>query len=639
MFAVALAALQAWNGRFLLNPDGVSYLDIADAYLRADWHNAVSTYWSPLYSGCLAGALVLRPPSVWEFAAVKLVNFAIFLGALAAFERLLRELTLQRPARANAAEESASLPRGVSLLVGYALFIGSSCVLTSVAYVSPDLLVSAFVYLLAAEALRVGRKGTTPARSLTFGLLLGLGCLAKAVLLPVGLVFLAASAFRTGSFRKAAVHVAAAAAVLLIVFGGFVAAMSAKAGRLTLGDVSRLNYLWIVNGVPDHGWLTDDPRLGAPTHPPLRLPCALPAYEYAGPAAATYPLWNDPPAWCDGLKWRFDARQQLAAVAASLLDYYYIFLSHLAPLTAALAALHVGAWLAGGGTLRARLAAQLRGLASDYPILLPALAACGLYGLVVVEPRYLAGFVVLLGVALLRGVRFPAARRDEAGRWAWAVTVVLVAAPMLWMGVQQAGAAVQGAADVPGQVARAGASWRPPRRPRGPHRQLLDCARRGRRGSTSRRRCERPTPAPSGLRTRNGRMRYAKRSDRRGDGRRRQSKSGPRTRLGTHSGDRLRGANVVAGGCSTERGQPARRTALLGRGRELRQGRVGGQQALSQAHDRPGRLARRRLQHHGDSGIIGPVDGARVLRDEVRQFDPQRFLHLLWRIPSPGRDG
>ena len=443
------------TGAFLLNPDGVSYLDIADAYLRADWHNAVSTYWSPLYSGCLAGALVLRPPSVWEFAAVKLVNFAIFLGALAAFERLLRELTLQRPARANAAEESASLPRGVSLLIGYALFIGSSCVLTSVAYVSPDLLVSAFVYLLAAEALRVGRKGTTPARSLTFGLLLGLGCLAKAVLLPVGLVFLAASAFRTGSFRKAAVHVAAAAAVLLIVFGGFVAAMSAKAGRLTLGDVSRLNYLWIVNGVPDHGWLTDDPRLGAPTHPPLRLPCALPAYEYAGPAAATYPLWNDPPAWCDGLKWRFDARQQLAAVAASLLDYYYIFLSHLAPLTAALAALHVGAWLAGGGTLRARLAARLRGLASDYPILLPALAACGLYGLVVVEPRYLAGFVVLLGVALLRGVRFPAARRDEAGRWAWAVTVVLVAAPMLWMGVQQAGAAVQGAADVPGQVARA----------------------------------------------------------------------------------------------------------------------------------------------------------------------------------------
>ncbi len=267
VFAVALAALQAWNGRFLLNPDGVSYLDIADAYLRADWHNAVSTYWSPLYSWLLSGALVLHPLPAWENAAVKLVNFVVFLGALAAFERLLRELTRQRPARAGAAEESASLPRGVSLLVGYALFLGSSCVLTSVAYVSPDLLVSAFVYLLAAETMRAGRAGTTPVRSLTFGLLLGLGCLAKAVLLPVGLVFLAASAFRTGSFRKAVVHVTAAAAVLLIVFGGFVAAMSAKAGRFTLGDVSRLNYLWIVNGVPDHGWLTDDPRL-ARARPP-----------------------------------------------------------------------------------------------------------------------------------------------------------------------------------------------------------------------------------------------------------------------------------------------------------------------------------------------------------------------------------
>ena len=72
----------------------------------------------------------------------------------------------------------------------------------------------------------------------------------------------------------------------------------------------------------------------------------------------------------------------------------------------------------------------------------------------VVEPRYLAGFVVLLGLALLRCVRFPAARREEAGRWAWAVTAVLVAAPMLWMGVQQAGAAVRGAADAPGEAAR-----------------------------------------------------------------------------------------------------------------------------------------------------------------------------------------
>ena len=382
------------------------------------------------------------------------MNFAVFLGALAAFERLLRELTLQRSARVGAVEETSSLPRGVSLLIGYALFLGSSCVLTSVAYVSPDLLVSAFVYLLAAETIRIGRAGTTPVRSLTFGLLLGLGCLAKAVLLPVGLVFLAASAFRTGSFRKAAVHVTAAAAVLLIVFGSFVAAMSAKAGRLTLGDVSRLNYLWIVNGVPDHGWLTDDPRLGLPAHPPSRLPCAIPAYEFTGPAAGTYPLWNDPPAWCDGLRWRFDARRQLEAVAAALLGYYYIFLSHLAPLTAALAVLHIGAWLAVGGTFRARLAARLRGLASDYSLLLPALAACGLYALVVVEPRYLAGFVVLLGLALLRGVRIPAARREESDRWAWAVVVVLVAAPMLWLGVQEAGAAMRGATDVPGRTAR-----------------------------------------------------------------------------------------------------------------------------------------------------------------------------------------
>ena len=30
--------------------DGVSYLDIGDAYFRGDWKAAVNAYWSPVYS-------------------------------------------------------------------------------------------------------------------------------------------------------------------------------------------------------------------------------------------------------------------------------------------------------------------------------------------------------------------------------------------------------------------------------------------------------------------------------------------------------------------------------------------------------------------------------------------------------------
>src|SRR6185369_13250535 len=46
--AAVLGALQAWDRRYAMNPDGISYLDVADAYLRGDWAVAVNGYWSPL---------------------------------------------------------------------------------------------------------------------------------------------------------------------------------------------------------------------------------------------------------------------------------------------------------------------------------------------------------------------------------------------------------------------------------------------------------------------------------------------------------------------------------------------------------------------------------------------------------------
>ena len=291
VFAVALAALQAWNGRFLLNPDGVSYLDVADAYLRADWHNAINTYWSPLYSWLLAGALAFHPAASWEFAVVKLVNVAVFLGALAAFERLLRELTLQRPARAARRKSPPPCRAACRCWSATRCSSASSCVLTSVAYVSPDLLVSAFVYLLAAETIRVGRAGTTPARSLIFGLLLGLGCLAKAVLLPVGLIFLAASAFRTGSFRRAAVHVA-------------------RGRRRPAGRLRRLRRGHVRQGRPRHARRRFPPQLSLDRRwrPRPRLADRRPAPRRLGPPAVAAAV-RDP-----GLRIRRVGRRHVSAV-------------------------------------------------------------------------------------------------------------------------------------------------------------------------------------------------------------------------------------------------------------------------------------------------------------------------------------
>jgi hypothetical protein len=44
LVALSLGAVQAWSGRNAMNADGISYLDIADAYMRADWHAAINGY-------------------------------------------------------------------------------------------------------------------------------------------------------------------------------------------------------------------------------------------------------------------------------------------------------------------------------------------------------------------------------------------------------------------------------------------------------------------------------------------------------------------------------------------------------------------------------------------------------------------
>src|SRR5688572_2669662 len=100
LVAAALGFLQAWgrrhnsnDGLAYMGADGISYLDIGDAYWRGDWQAAVNAMWSPFYSWLTGLALgVVRPSPYWEFTVVQLLNFALYLCALASFAFFLREL-------------------------------------------------------------------------------------------------------------------------------------------------------------------------------------------------------------------------------------------------------------------------------------------------------------------------------------------------------------------------------------------------------------------------------------------------------------------------------------------------------------------------------------------------------------------
>src|SRR5216683_1711744 len=100
--ALALGAAQAWATRFTMNPDGISYLDIGDAYWRGDWHNAINAYWSPLYSWILGFFLkVLKPSAYWEYPLAHLVNFLIYVATLGCFEFFLNSIITEWRRRAE----------------------------------------------------------------------------------------------------------------------------------------------------------------------------------------------------------------------------------------------------------------------------------------------------------------------------------------------------------------------------------------------------------------------------------------------------------------------------------------------------------------------------------------------------------
>jgi hypothetical protein len=398
LVAIGLGALQAWHARQAMNPDGIVYLDMGDAYLRGDWRMAINPVWSPLYAWLLGLAMhVLQPSPFWEFPVVHLVNFALYVGTMGCFHICL--CNLLRYHRSRAAQPAGvghvTLPVWAWLALGYALFVWSSLDLITLRVVTPDMCVAACVYLAASLVLRIAAGSTRWPLFLLLGAVLGLGYLAKAAMFPLAFVFLGVSLGSVGHFRTAVPRVLTAVLVFGLIASPFILALSQRTGRLTFGDSGTLAYAWLVQGVPQVHWQGDPSGHGTPVHPTRKLMDAPALYEFGTPIGGTYPVRYDPAYWHDGLVVPFDLPQQLRILGWSALGY--------GELLGRQAGLIVGFLI-----LFTWVQSPWRGvqqLAAQWALLLPALAAFGLYALVYIEPRYLGAFIVLFWLGVGSGVR------------------------------------------------------------------------------------------------------------------------------------------------------------------------------------------------------------------------------------------
>lgn len=420
LMAVALGGVHAAAAAvsYSMNADGISYLDIGDAYLRGDWSTAINAVWSPMYSWILGLVMYILQPSMrWEFPLVHIVNFGIYLGALICFEFFWRQLTLYRNSmlRASSAENAISLPEWAWLSLGYLLFIFSSLNLIEMWAVTPDMLMAAFVYLAAGLILRIRLDVSSYRPFILLGAILGLSYLAKAIMFPIGLAFLGVGLISAGNLRRAVPRVLIAGVVFLLFSVPFIAAVSYSKGRLTFGDAGSLTYMKHVNDLPYPHWQGFPPGTGTPVHPSRKVFDTPPIYEFATPIAGTYPISYDPSYWYEGLRLRFDLKQQTGYLLTSGLYYFDLFARQQGGLLFGVVLLYLMShWQ------RMRLMEVM----SRWGLMVPASAALGFYGIVNVTGRYVGVFVVLFWAELLANVRL--ANSAGANRFASHVSALMV---------------------------------------------------------------------------------------------------------------------------------------------------------------------------------------------------------------------
>jgi hypothetical protein len=405
--------------RFSMGADGVSYLDLGRAFWTGDWNAAINGYWSPLYAFLLGVAVgISHVPLHWESNLVHVVNFLIFVLSMAAFDVFLVELSRSRGDAHDSGVRNASagdsevrpLPNWAMRAIGYSLCLYAGLVWISIGSVTPDQCVCVVAYSVAAMLLRMQREPTGWSSYVALGALLGFGYLTKAVLLPLGLISLAATPFLLSRsrpnerFAARFARPAVAACTFAMIAAPQVLALSRAKGRFTTGNTAKIAYAEMVDGVRRDGFWRGEGNLGTPKHPVRKLWDRPEVFEFAAPVGGTYPPWYDASYWLDGLAPRVDIGGQFRALGAGVRSYGTIAIDQLGFIVAVPVLCGLD-WK--GYSYR-------RCIASLWPAWIAPVAGLGIFSLVLVETRYVAGFLVIVALSFVAAIRLRLSPRTQS---------------------------------------------------------------------------------------------------------------------------------------------------------------------------------------------------------------------------------
>ena len=179
------ASVYAWVDRHAMNPDGMSYLDMALETLKSGPMNLINGLWSPLYPALISVALsIFHPAPANVFPVVHLTNLFIFVVALLCFTFFVLSWgSVQDRKSANLRENSYLTP------FCFGIFFWFTMEFTRPSNERPDLCVNAIVFLAAALCCRMSVSSRWR-YFVALGFVLGLGYYAKSSMFPLALILL-----------------------------------------------------------------------------------------------------------------------------------------------------------------------------------------------------------------------------------------------------------------------------------------------------------------------------------------------------------------------------------------------------------------------------------------------------------------
>ncbi|SHG98634.1 hypothetical protein [Bradyrhizobium erythrophlei] len=391
---LVLGFIDAWAGRrSYVAGDTVSYMDMASGIAGGDPSYAVNGHFSPLYPIILS--VFIRPfqsDSFLEFSVVRAINYLIFVVAILLFQAFLSRFLDQYYRQFGSTPDSSPpMSRFQFTIVSYIIFGWSFFGLTMVSRVNPDMCVIGTTFAAAAILLSFKDGRVSRLQFILFGAVLGIGYLFKTIFFPLSFIFLIAAALEPRVWAVKG-RLLLSVATFLLIASPLIAALSMKYDHLTYGESGKLSY-WteVLQENPGYvHWQGDPPKSGAPEHPTRKIFQDPDVYEFASPIVSTYPPWFGTTYWNAGAAVRFDLRKQAEAVARNLGKLAKL-LWMVVPLVVLLFA-YKGRVL--GSTFRYFRSLWLVGIAN-----------VGIYLVVVIDGRYLAGCLPLLAILSLAAVR------------------------------------------------------------------------------------------------------------------------------------------------------------------------------------------------------------------------------------------